>query len=121
MFEKSAVGWQQAAELQGADTVGGDPFGWSVAISGNSAIVGSYQHGGGPGQVFFFSDGPGGWGQVAERAGSDPVDGDSFGWSVALSGATAIVGATYPPFMRGRAFVFTDTGSLWSQAAFLTG
>ena len=39
VFTKTAAGWKEAAELKGSDTVAADFFGYSVAISGTTAVV----------------------------------------------------------------------------------
>ena len=41
VFTKTGAGWKQAAELKGSDTAAGDYFGYSVAISGTTAVVGA--------------------------------------------------------------------------------
>jgi hypothetical protein len=41
VFTETATGWNQTAELKGSDTVAGDQFGASVAISGTTAVVGA--------------------------------------------------------------------------------
>jgi hypothetical protein len=71
----------------------GDEFGTSVAISGTTAVVGAYAHADGAGRAYVFTKRVGGWEQVAELKGSDTVAGDNFGYSVAVSGSTVVVGA----------------------------
>ena len=90
---KTAGGWKQAAELKGSDTVAGDYFGYSVAISGTTAVVGAPDHAEHAGRAYVFTKTATGWKQVAELKGSDTVAGDDFGDSVAISGTTAVVGA----------------------------
>ena len=41
MFTKTGAGWKQVAELARSDTVAGDDFGNSVAMSGTTAVVGA--------------------------------------------------------------------------------
>ena len=43
-FSLTGGGWRQTAELDGSDTVGGDAFGASVAVSGTTVVVGSFGH-----------------------------------------------------------------------------
>jgi len=107
----------QLAELKGSDTVAGDSFGGSVAISGTTLVVGSYAHANNAGQVYVFTRTSGGWKQVAELKGSDSVIDDNFGWSVATSSATVVVGAE----ASARAYVFTRTLAGWKQTAELKG
>ena len=69
-------------------------FGRSVAISGATAIVGAYWHddnGFYSGSAYLFDTSTGA--QIAEILPNDGAVGDEFGVSVAISGATAIVGA----------------------------
>ena len=87
-----ASGGQQAA-LTASDGVSGDEFGYSVALSGTTALVGAYYRNNGTGAAYVFSDAGGTWTQQAELTASDGATGDGFGSSVALSGSTALVGA----------------------------
>jgi hypothetical protein len=111
----------QLAELRGSDTVAGDFFGGSVAISGNTAVVGADQHASLAGAAYVFRESGGVWKQVAELKGSDTVAGDMFGVSVAISGNTAVVGADGRASYTGSAYVFTESGGVWKQAAELKG
>jgi len=120
VFAKTASGWEQTAELKGSDTVGKDQFGWSVAISGTTAIVGALNHANGAGRAYVFTKTAGVWKQTAELKGSDTVAYDSFGWSVAVSGTMAVVGAN-TQVGGGRAYVFTKRAAVWKQTAELKG
>ena len=112
---------KQLAELKGSDTVAGDYFGYSVAISGTTAIVGAYGHTKDAGLAYVFTKRAGVWKQTAELKGYDTVAGDYFGYSVAISGATAIVGAYGHASSAGRAYVFSRTATRWKQTAELKG
>lgn len=109
------------AELQGSDTVAGDYFDASVAMTSNTALVRAWGHDNYAGRVYVFSRMPSGWFQTAELTGSDTVAGDSFGYSVAISGSTAIVGAQRHDDLAGRAYVFNKTSSGWVQTTELKG
>jgi hypothetical protein len=121
VFAKTGSVWKQAAELKGSDTVASDGFGYSVAISGTTAVVGTPDHAKEAGRAYVFTNTASGWKQAAELKGSDTVAGDGFGASVAISGTTAIVGAPVYSKAAGRAYVFAKTGSVWKQAAELKG
>ena len=112
MFTKTAAGWKQAAELKGSDTVAGDYFGGSVAISGTTAVVGAAGHATYAGRAYVFTKTAAGWKQAAELKGSDTVAGDYFGDSVAISGTTAVVGAETTPVCRPGIRVHEDGGRL---------
>ena len=121
VFTDSAKGWGQVAELKGSDTIAGDYFGYSVVISGTTIDVGAPGHAKTAGRVYVFTDTASGWKQAAELKGSDTAADNGFGYAVALSGTTAVVGAPVYSKNAGRAYVFTHTASGWMQAAELKG
>ncbi len=106
VFTKTAAGWKQVAELKGSDTVTNDNFGYSVATSGTMAVVGAPGHASFAGRAYVFTKQGGGWKQAAELKGSDTVAADFFGYSVATSGTTVVVGAYAHASFAGRAYVF---------------
>ena len=99
--------------MKGSDTVAGDEFGISVAISGTTAIVGSNVHANFAGRAYVFTKTKTRWKKVAELKGSDTAFGDQFGLSVAVSATTAVVGAP----LVNHAYVFTETAGVWKQTA----
>jgi hypothetical protein len=105
----------RSPELKGSDTVAGDYFGLSVAISGTTAVVGAAHRGG---RAYVFTETAGVWKQVAELKGGLASAG-GFGLSVAISGTTAIVGDPYDANSYGRAYVFTETAGVWKRVAAL--
>ena len=121
LFARSGAIWNQTVELKGSDTVAGDYFGYSVVVSGTTAVVGSPGYAKTAGRAYVFTDTASGWKQAAELKGSDTVASDGFGISVAFSGTTALVGADGHAKQSGRAYVFTNTASGWKQAAELKG
>ena len=87
---------QQIAKLLPNDGSGMGYFGSSVAIGDSVAIVGSFSHTGTSplsGSAYLFETVNG---QLITRlVPSDGSEGDFFGISAAISGSTAVVGATY--------------------------
>ena len=109
----------QIAKLTASDGAAGDLFGHSVAVDGDTAVVGAYEDDSGKGAVYVLSkDSSGAWRQVVKltasdgAAGSEGVAGDIFGWSVAVDGDTVVVGARYDD----SAYVFTKPGTGWATA-----
>jgi hypothetical protein len=121
VFAKTATGWHQVAELKGSDTVANDVFGGSVAIAGDTIVVGALGHEVGAGRAYVFAKTATGWHQVAELKGSDTITNDYFGGSVAISGTNIVVGARQHASDSGRAYVFAKTATGWHQAAELKG
>lgn len=130
----NAGAWEQVAKLIGTDTASCDYFGFSVAISGDTAVVGARHNDPGglseAGAAYIFTRDQGGadaWGQVAKLTAGDAEPGDSFGISVAISGDTVVVGSALDDhdgkYHAGSAYVFMrDTGGTdaWGQVAKLT-
>jgi len=91
--------WIQQQELTAGDGARGDVFGYSVALSGKTAIIGAAgktienNSGQGAAYVYTCSGTPCTWTQKQELTASDGARDDEFGNSVAVSGKTAIIGA----------------------------
>ena len=101
---------QQLFKLTASDAAAGDQFGRSVAISGDTAIVGAYDSDpcceSGSAYLFDVTTGQ----ELFQLTASDAAAGDFFGFSVAISGNTAIVGALDDDdagLQSGSAYIFT--------------
>jgi hypothetical protein len=92
--------------LTASDGVSGDEFGISVAIDGNSALVGAYRKNSTIGAVYLYryNSGTYAWDEEIITA-SDGVSGDGFGLSVAIDGNTALVGAQGKNSAQGAAYL----------------
>jgi hypothetical protein len=121
VFTKGATGWHQVAELVASDTVAGDGFGVSVAISGATIAVGSGLAASDAGRGYLFTNGATGWHEAAELVGSGTAPGDGFGDSVAVSGGTVVVGAFAHASGAGRAYLFLKRRTGWRQSTDLVG
>ena len=116
----------QQQELTGGGEIGPGGFGTSVALSGDgtTALIGAPDDnttGVGAAWVFTLSNGV--WTQQAKLTQSDDSGNIGFGASVALSGDgnTALIGASKNLGLEARAaWVFTRSGSTWTQQAEIT-
>ena len=103
VFERDANdNWDEVAKLTASDAAQSDFFGFSVAISGDSVVIGAPQDGEAirhkfGGAYVFERDagGPDNWGEVRKLAASDAAKGDRFGISASISGDWAVVGARW--------------------------
>ena len=91
-----------------------------MAISGSSVVVAAPYQNACTGAAYVFTRSGGTWAQQAELIAADGADDDFFGWSVAIYGSTAVVGAREKDSYIGAAYVFTRSGSTWVQQAELT-
>ena len=107
---------RQIAKLLANDGAAVDIFGISVAISGATAIVGAIgddDNGTQSGSAYLFDTTTGR--QIAKLLANDGAANDWFGWSVAISGITAIVGAHFDDddgTSSGSAYLFDTTSGL---------
>ena len=147
VFTRSGTTWSQQAYLKANNTGAGDRFGVSVAVSGDTLVVGAYSEASGTtgvnstpndaagnsGAAYVFTRSGTTWSQQAYLQASNTGAGDRFGISVAVSGDTVVVGAyseasgttgvnstpNEAATNSGAAYVFTRSGTTWSQQAYL--
>ncbi|MFV2068166.1 MAG: S8 family serine peptidase, partial [Pirellulales bacterium] len=118
VLEKTAGGWVQRTKIIADDAQASDYFGYSVAISGNTIVVGAHyedERGGDAGAAYIFTGSGSVWTQQQKMTASDGAAGDRFGASVDIDGDTVVVGAQFDDSYTGSAYVFTRTASVWSQ------
>ena len=140
VFARTGTIWAQQAYLKPSNTDANDNFGSSVAVSGDTVVVGAPQEDStatgvngnqgnaadlnfNSGAAYVFVRVGNSWSQQAYLKASTSGD-DRFGESVAISGHTVVIGAPADDsnglINPGAAYVFIRAGSTWSQQAFLT-
>lgn len=148
VFRRIGVTWSQQAYLKASNTGLEDRFGESVAISGDKVVVGAWFEASAAmgvngnsldnsanqaGAAYVFTRNGSVWSQNAYLKAHNTGAEDHFGYSVAISGGTAVVGAfsedgngtginpadNNSAFDAGAAYVFTESGGGWSQTAYL--
>ncbi|MBI3852806.1 MAG: FG-GAP repeat protein [Verrucomicrobia bacterium] len=150
VFVRNGTNWIQQAYLKASNTGSNDAFGRSVAVSGDTVVIGAYgeasnatgvngnqsnnsaSHSGAT--YVFVRDSSGNWSQQAYLKASNTDANDGFGYSVAVSRDTVVVGAwnenSYATgvngdqsnnsgFSSGAAYVFVRSGTNWTQQAYL--
>lgn len=125
VFARSGTVWTEDAKLTAADGAPFDAFGTSVALDGDTLLVGApfnasdaagaYANG----AVYVFVRGAGGWTAQAKLTAAS-ANGDLFGYAVDLAGDRAVIGAPSAADAQGQAYVFSRSGTTWSQDALLT-
>ncbi len=149
VFTRTGTTWSQQAYLKASNTDSSDHFGQSVSVSGNSIVVGALFEASNAtgvnadqgnnsipqaGAAYVFSRTGNTWSQQAYLKASNSQEDDGFGWSVAISNNTIVVGAHFEDsgatgvngnindnsaIGAGAAYVFSRSGSTWSQQAYL--
>jgi hypothetical protein len=94
-------------------------FGASVASDGVTTVVGAPDSGrGDTGLAYVYVRSGGSWVLQQKLWASDGASGDGFGWAVAVSGSTIVVGAPDKgPEYSGAAYIFVRSGTKWIQRA----
>jgi hypothetical protein len=149
VFTRSGASWRQQAYLKASNTGAGDEFGFTVAVSGDTVVVGAFVEassatgvGGNQtdnslahsGAAYVFTRSGAAWTQQAYLKASNTGANDVFGYSVAVSGNTVVVGALgeasnasgvggaqtdNSSTQSGAAYIFTRSGTTWTQQAYL--
>jgi hypothetical protein len=124
LYARSGTSWSQQVKLIAEDEAAFDEFGLSVALSADTVLIGApcddTLAGGDTGAAYVFTRSGMRWSQQAKLTASDGAEGDSFGFSVALSGDTALLGAPGVNTLDGlnavgSAYVFVRSGIIWNQ------
>lgn len=141
VFRRSGVPatWAQEAYIKGSNTAAGDEFGRRVVLDGDTLAVGAYREDGNglvdSGAVYVFRRDGIFWNEEAYLKASNAAANNRLGFSIALSGDTLVAGSsgedsastgvggdqfTNPPaWASGAAYVFTRTGTTWTQQAYV--
>jgi hypothetical protein len=111
IYVKGASGWPNTPTIQLSDPASGgngDLFGYSVALSGKTAVVAAP----GSGMAYIYVKGASGWPTTPTTTLTEPEASGEFGYSVAVQGTTAVVGA---PGTRpgGAAYIYVKAASGW--------
>jgi hypothetical protein len=147
VFVRSGSTWSQQAYLKASQVRVEDQFGVSVALSGDTLVVGAFSEdssttgvnstpnvsAANAGAAYVFVRSGTTWSQQAYLKASQVTLNDNFGFSVAVSGDTVVVGAFNEDSSTtgvgstpnesasgaGAAYVFVRSGTTWSQQAYL--
>jgi hypothetical protein len=113
VFRRSGTAWnQQATLLDTDDSIVNDGYGGSVAISGETIVVGANQLlVGGVGNAYIYVRTGSSWSLQQALAAPDGAAGHGFGGGVALSGETVLIGSALD---RAAGYIFTRQGTAWT-------
>jgi len=127
IFRRNGNTWSEEGKVFAANGVAGEGFANSVALYGDTALVGAPRDdeiADDAGAVYVFVREGTSWSERAKLFAADADVGDFFGTSVAIDGNTALVGAYSDDFefatQAGAAYVFQGTGAAWTQTGKLT-
>ncbi|WP_342377499.1 hypothetical protein NVS55_39350 [Myxococcus stipitatus] len=124
VFVRASNGaWSEQQELAASDAAANDSFGLSVALSGNTVLVGipfdDNPRGTDAGSADVFVRSGTTWSFQQRLTAEDGASHDAFGERVALDGDTAVIGVPNDSISGasaiGSAHVFVRSGSTWSH------
>jgi hypothetical protein len=129
VFTNSGGTWTETQELEGSDSTPGDgrQFGSAIAFDGTTLLIGAPSSDWNstgvyiPGAAYVFAMSGGNWTETQRLVPSDSADGDQFGYSVALDGTSALIGAPAANIgantHQGAAYAFDGGSGSWTQVA----
>ena len=126
IFDFSGGVWSQTTKLTASDGASSDQFGFSVSLSGDRVLIGSPyddDNASDSGSAYIFDYSGGLWSQTTKLTAVDGAAGDSFGFSVSLSGDRALIGAYGDDdnaAESGSVYIFDFAGGVWAQSVKLS-
>jgi hypothetical protein len=121
VFTRSGTIWTEQAKLTASDALAGDRFGEFVAVEGDTLVVGVKNKNGHTGAAYVFDRVGSIWTESTVLSASDASADDQFGAAVSIDGDTLAVGARRDDHVggvdAGAAYVFTRSGTVWSEQA----
>jgi hypothetical protein len=128
-FVRSGTTWTLQGQFSSSDGVAEQRFGRYMDISGDTVVVGVPNEGNsfsgnGNGAAYIFTRNGTTWTQQQKLLANDGAASDAFGNAVGIAGETVVVGApgtsTVAGAHEGGAYVFTRSGTTWTQQQKLT-
>jgi hypothetical protein len=121
VYERNVMVWDQVQIIE--PSVYSFMFGYTMAVDGDRLLVGAQAPASDdPGSAYIFVRTVNGWVEEQRLTASDGESDDRFGYSVALDGDRALVGAVADDVFSGSVYVFerdTQSGA-WAEVAKLT-
>jgi FG-GAP repeat len=117
VFKRNDSTWTYEATLTASDGQPEDQFGWSVAIQGDTAVIGAVYDDERTGSAYVFTRTETTWAQQAKLMATDAAFEDAFGVSLAIDSDTIVIGAGWKDTFIGAAYIYTRAGTIWAQQA----
>ena len=121
IFQRNGQVWSEQQKLFASDGTAGDRYGISVSIDANTALIGSFHDddlGADSGSTYVYVNNAGTWSEVQKLVPIDGAAGEEFGYSVSISGDTALIGAFSDDdkgIASGSAYVYRHNNGTWVE------
>eukprot|EP01084_Bolivina_argentea_P266435 451918_1 len=112
-YNKITRQWDEKQKLKASDAAASDVFGWSVSISNDIIVVGSYLANNptdsGATYIYTYNEQTQQWDEEIKLKASDAAASDVFGWSVSISNDIIVVGSYLAnnPTDSGATYIYT--------------
>jgi FG-GAP repeat protein len=128
VFRRLGGAWIEEQKLTSSDGAANDQFGVNIAMDAGTLVVATRFDDVGAnvdqGSAYVFAKEDGAWVEQQHLIASDGAAGDFFGFSVALSGGTIVIGATMDDIgsnaNQGSAYVYSRQNGVWTEHQKLT-
>ncbi len=125
IFQRTGVTWTQITKFTASGIGSQDNLGRSLAMDGDTIVAGALfdDEPSNSGAIYVFRGSGASWTQEQKLKASDAATSDEFGLNLDISGDTIVAGAHLHddiPNDSGAAYVFTRSGTTWSQEQKLT-
>ncbi len=117
VFIRTDDTWTFQQKLLAINGQAHDYFGYSVSLSGDTALIGAVGVDSGKGASYVFVRSGVTWAEQAKLTASDAGLYDEFGCSVSVNQDTSLIGSYGHEGGKGSAYVFVRTGATWTQQA----
>ena len=119
VFKLTGGVWTQTQKITADDGQMFDNFGYSIGLSGATAIIGadgaSIGDNGAQGTAYVYDGSSGTWTKTQKLVASDGGASDIFGYSIAFDGTQLLIGAYMYNMGQGAVYAFGNSGGTWTQ------
>jgi hypothetical protein len=119
VFTRANGAWSQTQKLMPSNPAGGNLFGLSLKLQGDTLAIGAMgdaaESGEHSGVVYIFERVGGSWVERQKLAPSEPRGVSGIGGHLVLAGDRLLAGAPYGAGRRGAAFVFARKNGTWAE------
>lgn len=120
VFTRGDATWFETQKLTASDLMDEAFFGFSIAVEGDTLLIGANGWTGRIGAAYVFRENAGVWSEQTRLNASDGAALDEFGYSVDLNNGVALIGAPFHAHagvVTGAGFAFREVTGVWTETA----
>jgi len=119
IYTRNNGAWALQQQLLASDSAPGDQYGWSVALQGDTVLIGARfddDKGFNSGSAYVYTRNAGVWTEQQKLTANDGAVNDQYGITISLAGDTVAIGAPFDDdngFDSGSAYVYSLNAGVW--------